>query len=141
MSAESKKYALKEKKSNKIFTLTKNSYTFVGSYEYIQNLYLDCCNMTENDRRIMADFEAKLHRLVYEYNQKEEAVQELSRMLEEKENTLKELQMRCQALEKSYNDLKQARIISLSSEGIDATKERISRLVREIDRCIESLKK
>ena len=97
--------------------------------------------MTENDRRIMADFEAKLHRLVYEYNQKEEAVQELSRMLEEKENTLKELQMRCQALEKSYNDLKQASIISLSSEGIDATKERISRLVREIDRCIESLKK
>ena len=97
--------------------------------------------MTENDRRIMADFEAKLHRLVYEYNQKEEAVQELSRMLEEKENTLKELQMRCQALEKSYNDLKQARIISLSNEGIDATKERISRLVREIDRCIESLKK
>ena len=97
--------------------------------------------MTENDRRIMADFEAKLHRLVYEYNQKEEAVQELSRMLEEKENTLKELQMRCQTLEKSYNDLKQARIISLSNEGIDATKERISRLVREIDRCIESLKK
>ena len=97
--------------------------------------------MTENDRRIMADFEAKLHRLVYEHNQKEEAVQELSRMLEEKENTLKELQMRCQALEKSYNDLKQARIISLSSEGIDATKERISRLVCEIDRCIESLKK
>ena len=97
--------------------------------------------MTENDRRIMADFEAKLHRLVYEYNQKEEGVQKLSRMLEEKENTLKELQMRCQALEKSYNDLKQARIISLSNEGIDATKERISRLVREIDRCIESLKK
>ena len=97
--------------------------------------------MTENDRRIMADFEAKLHRLVYEYNQKEEAVQELSRMLEEKGNTLKELQMRCQALEKNYNDLKQARIISLSYEGIDETKERISRLVREIDRCIESLKK
>ena len=97
--------------------------------------------MTENDRTIMATFEAKLHRLVYEYNQKDEAVQKLSRTLEEKENTLKELQMRCQALEKNYNDLKQARIISLSYEGIDETKERISRLVREIDRCIESLKK
>lgn len=97
--------------------------------------------MTENDRRIMADFEAKLHRLVYEYNQKEEAVQELSRMLEEKENALKELQLHCSALEKSYNDLKQAKIISLTAEGIDGTKERISRLVREIDRCIESLKK
>ncbi len=101
----------------------------------------DCCNMTENDRTIMATFEAKLHRLVYEYTQKEEAVKELSRTLEEKENSLKELQLRCSALEKSYNDLKQARIITLSNEGIDETKDRISRLVREIDRCIESLKK
>lgn len=97
--------------------------------------------MTENDRTIMATFEAKLHLLVYEYTQKEEAVKELSRTLEEKENSLKELQLRCSALEKSYNDLKQARIITLSNEGIDETKERISRLVREIDRCIESLKK
>ena len=101
----------------------------------------DCCNMTENDRTIMATFEAKLHHLVYEYTQKEEAVKELSRRLEEKENSLKELQLRCSALEKSYNDLKQARIITLSNEGIDETKDRISRLVREIDRCIESLKK
>ena len=97
--------------------------------------------MTENDRTIMATFEAKLHLLVYEYTQKEEAVKELSRKLEEKENSLKELQLRCSALEKSYNDLKQARIITLSNDGIDETKDRISRLVREIDRCIESLKK
>ena len=97
--------------------------------------------MTENDRTIMATFEAKLHLLVYEYTQKEEAVKELSRTLEEKENSLKELQLRCSALEKSYNDLKQARIITLSNEGIDETKDRISRLVRDIDRCIESLKK
>ena len=97
--------------------------------------------MTGNDTNIMNEFEGKLHLLIHEYKQKNEQNKEHSRLIEEKENTLKELQMRCQALEKSYNDLKQARIISLSSEGIDATKERISRLVREIDRCIESLKK
>ena len=83
--------------------------------------------MTEKDRIVMATFEEKLHRLVYEHKQLEEANRELSRILEEKENTL--------------NDLKQAKIISLTAEGIDGTKERISRLVREIDRCIESLKK
>ena len=97
--------------------------------------------MTEKDRIVMATFEEKLHRLVYEHKQLEEANRELSRILEEKENTLKELQQRCSALEKSYNDLKQAKIISLTAEGIDGTKERISSLVREIDRCIESLKK
>lgn len=97
--------------------------------------------MTEKDRIVLTAFEEKLHRLVYEYKQLKEKNLELSCTLEEKENTLKELQLHCSALEKSYNDLKQAKVISLTAEGIDETKERISKLVREIDRCIESLKR
>ncbi len=97
--------------------------------------------MTGKDRTLMTAFEEKLHRLVYEYKRMQETNRELSRVLEEKENTLKELQLRCSALESSYNNLKQAKVISLTAEGVDETKERISKLVREIDRCIESLKK
>lgn len=97
--------------------------------------------MTGKDRTLMTAFEEKLHRLVYEYKRMQETNRELSRVLEEKENTLKELQLRCSALESSYNNLKQAKVISLTAEGVDETRERISKLVREIDRCIESLKK
>ena len=97
--------------------------------------------MTGKDRTLITAFEEKLHRLVYEYKRMQESNRELSRVLEEKENTLKELQLRCSALESSYNNLKQAKVISLTAEGVDETKERISKLVREIDRCIESLKK
>ena len=97
--------------------------------------------MTGNDTNIMNEFEGKLHLLIHEYKQKNELNKELSRLIEEKENTLKELQMRCVALENSYNNLKQARIISLSDSGLEGAKEKITRLVREIDRCIESLKK
>ena len=97
--------------------------------------------MTEKDRIVLATFEEKLRRLVYEHKQQKEANLELSRALYEKENQLLELQQRYSALENSYNNLKQAKIISLTGESIDDTKERISRLVREIDRCIESLKK
>ena len=97
--------------------------------------------MTGNDTTIMNDFEGKLHLLIHQYKQKTEQNNELTRKIEEKENALKELQMRCTALENSYNNLKQAKIISLSDSGIEGAKEKISRLVREIDRCIESLKK
>ena len=97
--------------------------------------------MTVNETNIMNEFEGKLHLLIHEYKQKAEQNRELSRQIEEKENTLKELQMRCAALEESYNNLKQAKIISLSDSGIEGAKEKITRLVREIDRCIESLQK
>jgi chromosome segregation ATPase len=97
--------------------------------------------MIGEDRTVMTAFEEKLHRLVYEYKQLKERNRELSCTIEEKENTLVELQKHCAALESSYNNLKQAKIISLSENGIEGAKERISKLVREIDRCIESLKK
>ena len=97
--------------------------------------------MTEKDRILISDFEGKLHRLVHLYTQQIERNKELTRKIEEKENTLKDLEMRCAALENSYNNLKQAKMLSLSEAGIDAAKERITRLVREIDRCIESSKK
>ena len=96
--------------------------------------------MTWNNTTI-TDFEGKLHLLIHEYKQKVELNNELTRRIEEKENALKELQMRCVALENSYNNLKQSKIISLSDNGIEGAKEKITRLVREIDRCIESLKK
>lgn len=97
--------------------------------------------MTEKDRTILDNFEEKFRRLIHEYKQLEEHNRELSAAIEEKGNSLKELQMRCTALEDNYNNLKQAKVISVTGESIEETKERIARLVREIDRCIESLKK
>lgn len=97
--------------------------------------------MTENDRVLLESFEEKLRSLIIEYRQKEESNKELTAIVQQKEERLKELQLRCTALENSYNNLKQARILSLNDNAVNETRERISKLVREIDRCIESLKK
>ena len=97
--------------------------------------------MTENDRTVIANFEEKLHRLVFEYKQNVERNKELTAKVQQKENALKELELHCVALEKNYNNLKQAKILSLNDTAVNETKEKISKLVREIDRCIESLKK
>ena len=97
--------------------------------------------MTENDKIALEQFEEKLHLLLYKYKQMKERNNELTRLLEEKENNLQETLLRCKALESNYNNLKQAKVISLSDAEIGQTRERISKLVREIDHCIESLKK
>ena len=97
--------------------------------------------MTENDITILNNFEGKLHCLIEEYRQKVEQNNELARIIQEKEDALKELKMRCAALESNYSNLKQAKMFSLSDSGIEGAKERISKLVREIDQCIESLTK
>ncbi|MBQ8269592.1 MAG: hypothetical protein IJZ22_00095 [Bacteroidaceae bacterium] len=97
--------------------------------------------MTENDNIALTHFEEKLRLLLYKYKQTKEQNSELLRLLQEKENSLQEIQMRCKALESNYNNLKQAKVISISDAEVGQTKELLSRLVREIDQCIESLKK
>lgn len=97
--------------------------------------------MTENDRITLMHFEQKLHLLLHSYKQLQERNSELESLIEERENRLKELHQRCESLEKNYNNLKQAKVISLSDGEIGQTREKLSKLVREIDRCIESLKK
>ena len=97
--------------------------------------------MTENDRITLMHFEQKLHLLLHNYKELQERNSELESLIEEKENKLIELQQRWHSLEKNYTNLKQAKIISLSDSEIGQTRERLSKLVREIDRCIESLKK
>lgn len=97
--------------------------------------------MTENDRITLMHFEQKLHLLLHSYKQLQERNSELESLMEEKENRLKDLQQRYDSLEKNYINLKQAKVISLSDGEIGQTRERLSKLVREIDRCIESLKK
>jgi hypothetical protein len=97
--------------------------------------------MTENDRTTLAHFEEKLHLLLHNYKQLQSRNAELTRLLEEKENSLRDIQQRCLSWEKNYNNLKQAKVITLSDAEVGQTKERLARLVREIDQCIESLKK
>lgn len=96
--------------------------------------------MTENDRITLMHFEQRLHLLLHSYKETKERNSKLESLLEEKENRLKELQQRCDTLEMNYNNLKQAKVISLSDNEIGQTRERLSKLVREIDQCIESLK-
>ncbi len=97
--------------------------------------------MTENDKRTLAQFEEKLRLLLHAHKQLQSRNRELTKLIEEKENSLKEIQMRCLSLEANYNNLKQAKIISLSDAEIGQTREKLSKLVREIDQCINSLNK
>lgn len=97
--------------------------------------------MTDSDKNALKQFEEKLRGLIYKYEQERERNESLTRRLKEQEDRLRELEMRNVALEKNYNNLKQAKVISLSDAEIGTTRERISMLVREIDRCIESLNK
>ena len=63
----------------------------------------------------------------------------LKNLLMQKDEEIKQLEQSKKELEAQYTDLKTARTISLYDKDIKDTKQRLSSLVREIDRCIALL--
>ena len=63
----------------------------------------------------------------------------LKLLLNQKDEEIKQLEQSRKELEARYTDLKTARTISLYDRDIKDTKQRLTGLVREIDKCIALL--
>ena len=95
--------------------------------------------MTEEDRKLIKTFEGKLRHFMILYEELGQENARLQALLLEKDKEIKQLEQSRQELEIMYTNLKTARTISLYDKDIKDTKQRLSSLVREIDRCIALL--
>jgi len=95
--------------------------------------------MTDEERNQLSVFEARLRQLMFLHDELKEKNQFLMEALNKKEQTLQQLQHDYDELEANYTDLKQARIISIHDSDVEGTRKRLSKLVREIDKCLALL--
>ncbi len=96
--------------------------------------------MTDEEKNQLSVFEARLRHLMFLHDELKMKNQSLTEALEKKEEALQQLQHDYNELEATYTNLKQARIISLYDKDVNDTKQRLSKLVREIDKCLDLLK-
>ena len=73
------------------------------------------------------------------YEERGHEIARLQEILFEKEEKIKQMEISRQKLEAMYTDLKTARTLSLYDKDIKDTKQKLSGLVREIDKCIALL--
>lgn len=76
---------------------------------------------------------------MYLYHELKQENAKLRQLLVEKNNEAKQLENSRNELKVMYTNLKMARTISIHDKDISDTKQRLSRLVREIDKCIALL--
>jgi predicted nucleic acid-binding Zn-ribbon protein len=117
--------------------------------KYIQNIFKNHSNllylcriwykMTEEERKLVSSFEGKLRHFMFLYEELRKENADLKHLLIQKDDEIKQLELSLKQLEAQYTDLKMARTISLYDKDIKDTKQRLSSLVREIDRCIALL--
>ena len=87
----------------------------------------------------MNTFETKLRHLIYLHDELKRENAELKRLLDLEKLKNEKVQAQYDNLEVSYTNLKTATAISLNGSDVKETKLRLSKLVREVDKCIALL--
>ena len=95
--------------------------------------------MTEEDKKLISSFEGKLRHFMFLYNDLKQENANLKHLLIQKDEEINLLEQSKKNLEVQFTELKMARTISLFDKDIKDTKQRLSSLVREIDKCIALL--
>src|SRR5574344_218006 len=95
--------------------------------------------MTTEERQSMKKFEAKVRQVIAQFRvlQKENA--DLYAEMEGKDEEIKTLKAELSQSKSDYNNLKLAKMIEVSDSDLKDSKTRITRLVREINKCIGML--
>ena len=95
--------------------------------------------MIEADEIAIKNFESKLNRLMEGYTRLAEENAALRKQLTQQSVQFEKAREQYVLLQKSYSDLKLAKIISIDDTEISITKKRLLKLVREVDKCIALL--
>lgn len=95
--------------------------------------------MTDEEKKLLSTFEARLRHLIYLQDELKRENAELKQLLEAKEEECEKIQAKCNKLNLNYMNLKTATAISLNGSDVKETKLRLSKLVREVDKCIALL--
>jgi len=95
--------------------------------------------MTEEQLKIIRNFEVRVHQILVLCDKLKEENANLQSQLTTQMGINESLNKENSQLQIKYDNLKVARMISVSRDDFKATKDRLSKLVREVDKCITLL--
>ena len=94
--------------------------------------------MTANEKTL-ATFETRLSQMILRFQELKKENGELYQMLESNEKTMKQLQEQLAQKQSDYDSLKMAKMIEITDGNLDGAKERLSKLIRDVNKCISIL--
>jgi len=106
------------------------------------NVILLCtiwCEMTEDHKRLLAVFEVRVRDLMALCDKQKRKIDELGEILNLKDDELQQTKNKINELNAKFDNMLTARVVSISDGDIKSARTRLSKLVREVDKCIALL--
>lgn len=95
--------------------------------------------MTEDQSKLLAVFETRVRQLMFLCDDLKNENNNLKLQLDNLTKEYEEVKAENKTLKVKYDNLKTARIISVKQDDFKGAKNRISKLVKEVDKCIALL--
>ncbi len=95
--------------------------------------------MTEDHKRLLAVFEVRVRDLMAFCDEQNHKINELVQMLSQKEAELQQALRKIDELNAKCDSMLTARIVSTDEGDVKSARMRLSKLVREVDKCIALL--
>ena len=96
--------------------------------------------MTSEEEKTIRLLETRTRQLILKFTQLKEDNEELLEELVRKDSELQEIKKQNKLLEANYANLKMAKMLEVGDKDIAAARQRIAKLVRDVDKCIALLK-
>jgi len=96
--------------------------------------------MTDDNKKLLVDLEVRIKQMMFLCDSLKEENALLKTELKTRQQQIDEAVLDLNRLKTKYDSLKVARTITAASVDVDAAKQKLSKLVREVDKCINLLK-
>lgn len=91
------------------------------------------------NEKALADFETRVRQMILQFQELKKENVRLQALIGEQATEIEELKARVTQADNDYNSLKMARMLEITDGNLDEAKERLSRMIRQVNKCIAIL--
>lgn len=91
--------------------------------------------MTANEKTL-ATFETRIRQMILRFQQLKKENEELYDEVEKSQLEIDQLRAKLEQQESDYQSLKMAKMIEITDGDLEGAKDRLSRLIRDVNKCI-----
>lgn len=92
-----------------------------------------------SDEHTLSVFQTRVRQMLLQYQQLKKENEELYAMVDQAERETRGLRAELERKEQEYDTLKMMKMLEVSDTDLDATKNRLARLIRDVNKCITIL--
>jgi len=91
------------------------------------------------NEKILNTFTTRVRQMILLFDNLRKEILNLQREIDQRDNRIKDLQIKLAQIQRDYENLKMAKMIEVSDSDLDGAKKKVATLLRDVNKCITLL--